>query len=992
MPTSFAPSPMASRMSFERRFTSSTTSAFWSGETRQHTTARHCAASGRNKSASASSCSTCCRLCPSTTSANSSAGARSSARWASAVSRLRCSASPVSAGAASLTTSTLIDSEMSRQEYPMLIAVSCRSPVSTQTLIPAVCSVAIVSGTPSWSRSSIAVAPSSSRSRSTSSAARSSASTRPCTLVAAASYRCAQTRYSSSASSRFAMHSVRRPSPAYVSSAATVASRHACCAPSRGSSTVSAPLQKSVIRPSGRRTTVDMRFRAEVNSHTCSTSYSCGAPCTSMYTERGLRAVKLYPSACAPATSAASSGEEAWNVTRPSRVSGITVWHTASSVRNSSQAAPSASPPPSTVGSCAQVRSPLTRRPCASRSSGAASSRAASRNETPPIAASRNCITFRVRVPVLSLKMWSTWPSSSTRLDRRHCAGVSLASSYISRSELISSAWLNLTNSIVTISEIGIRLLYRIMNVRIDSTNARAPLRSSSCGMRYCALWEKAVAWISAPIALITESASSRTNSAMISAFTWPSTRVRFVGVAVVLRISLVSCPVNTARPYAQGAFRSCAPRRSSWSGPTGTAPRPARPSRCSVPSNVCRLLFGGSHSSRPRSVATLAAEVRPAVAGGACRTLRFVSPSRFAVSTYARPSGSELASSTRSAGKKSSRSTRTTSPTRTSRQRRGAHVFSSGSSTSTVRALSSASDMARRQSSLISLSALASSTMPSGTSVVQRFVGDTFGICWMHPMKRKNTFAYLENSSNRNRGTNVTTLYLFVVTMLSQKSSTAAFAAASFSCTTRVHSTTCVPRSCRSRCSANRRVVRYCRRASCASSEATDEAAASRPLDARAGAVRAARARGAPGAPPARAGRELGPSPRGHASSSPSSSASITLLDPSGRMSSSSASSSASSSVSGSYPRMGLRIDDASDAVRDTRDGSWASHPSAAELSECVSSTSYMPSSGSSPPSESSSSASPSTCTGSSRTPPPLDGARALPNSASMSSIRGGQ
>lgn len=50
--------------------------------------------------------------------------------------------------------------------------------------------------------------------------------------------------------------------------------------------------------------------------------------------------------------------------------------------------------------------------------------------------------------------------------------------------------------------------------------------------------------------------------------------------------------------------------------------------------------------------------------------------------------------------------------------------------------------------SSLTSLKALASSTRPKGTMVVHRFVGETFGICWMHAVKRKKTLAYFENCS----------------------------------------------------------------------------------------------------------------------------------------------------------------------------------------------------------------------------------------------------
>lgn len=94
-----------------------------------------------------------------------------------------------------------IDSEISLQDMPMLIAVSCLSPVRThtyslsapgstqmtnkRTLMPAICSVWMVSGTPSWSLSSMAVAPSRNKSLSMSSAALSSASPRPLMVAAA---------------------------------------------------------------------------------------------------------------------------------------------------------------------------------------------------------------------------------------------------------------------------------------------------------------------------------------------------------------------------------------------------------------------------------------------------------------------------------------------------------------------------------------------------------------------------------------------------------------------------------------------------------------------------------------------------------------------------------------------------------------------------------------------------------------------------------------
>src|SRR5579862_10025994 len=46
----------------------------------------------------------------------------------------------------------------------------------------------------------------------------------------------------------------------------------------------------------------------------------------------------------------------------------------------------------------------------------------------PPIEAWRNCIWLHVSVPVLSEKIYSIWPSSSTREEVRQTAGVSVRS------------------------------------------------------------------------------------------------------------------------------------------------------------------------------------------------------------------------------------------------------------------------------------------------------------------------------------------------------------------------------------------------------------------------------------------------------------------------------------------------------------------------------------------------------------------------------------
>ena len=70
----------------------------------------------------------------------------------------------------------------------MLMAVSCLSPVSTHTAIPPRIICSIVSGTPSWSLSSMAVAPTRKRSFSMISAAAWSFSSRFSRLCAASVY------------------------------------------------------------------------------------------------------------------------------------------------------------------------------------------------------------------------------------------------------------------------------------------------------------------------------------------------------------------------------------------------------------------------------------------------------------------------------------------------------------------------------------------------------------------------------------------------------------------------------------------------------------------------------------------------------------------------------------------------------------------------------------------------------------------------------------
>lgn len=73
-------------------------------------------------------------------------------------------------------------------------------------------------------------------------------------------------------------------------------------------------------------------------------------------------------------------------------------------------------------------------------------------------------------------------------------------------------------------------------------------------------------------------------NRYRICRLTCRSTAVRLMGASlslvpspemyprthVAFRINLVSCPAFTTIPYTHSVFRSCAPRRSIWFGPTG--------------------------------------------------------------------------------------------------------------------------------------------------------------------------------------------------------------------------------------------------------------------------------------------------------------------------------------------------------------------------------------------------------------------------------------
>mmetsp|Transcript_14256 Transcript_14256/g.45556 ORF Transcript_14256/g.45556 Transcript_14256/m.45556 type:complete len:395 (-) Transcript_14256:2081-3265(-) len=181
----------------------------------------------------------------------------------------------------------------SLHENPMLIAVSILSPVSTQTLIPALRRSRIVSGVPSCSLSSMAVAPSTCRLRSTSSAMRSRCCWRCDGWMLGSLRRRIQAAASPAVMERLANTKVRNPScPNAFKCCVSVAAAGADCL-ARSKMTESAPLQNSTCEPSGRRISADMRLRVELNSFTASTSSVSSRPSRSTVTVREVRPTNL---------------------------------------------------------------------------------------------------------------------------------------------------------------------------------------------------------------------------------------------------------------------------------------------------------------------------------------------------------------------------------------------------------------------------------------------------------------------------------------------------------------------------------------------------------------------------------------------------------------------------------------------------------------------------------------------------------------------------
>mmetsp|Transcript_20503 Transcript_20503/g.56885 ORF Transcript_20503/g.56885 Transcript_20503/m.56885 type:complete len:361 (+) Transcript_20503:2615-3697(+) len=213
-------------------------------------------------------------------------------------------------------------------EYPISMAVSRLSPVNTQSLIPALPSVAMVSGTPTCSLSSMAVAPTMCRSLSSASAASVSFSSRPLMAVAAAVNCSSHSSHCASVRKRTPRTSVRRPSDANsprcdsspriradshseLSVIAALFSSRAASGPKLeqiSGSTIaeSAPLQRRIAQLpycGGDRRRMDIRFRVESNLLMARTDH---VSMSSSLAEAAVRWNERFPLALSEATVAGS--------------------------------------------------------------------------------------------------------------------------------------------------------------------------------------------------------------------------------------------------------------------------------------------------------------------------------------------------------------------------------------------------------------------------------------------------------------------------------------------------------------------------------------------------------------------------------------------------------------------------------------------------------------------------------------------------------------
>mmetsp|Transcript_4964 Transcript_4964/g.11934 ORF Transcript_4964/g.11934 Transcript_4964/m.11934 type:complete len:288 (+) Transcript_4964:223-1086(+) len=277
--------------------------------------------------------------------------------------------------------------------------------------------------------------------------------------------------------------------------------------------------------------------------------------------------------------------------------------------------------------------------------------------------AQRNSILFRVSVPVLSVKMYSTWPRSSLICELFTRIGPFFGSMR-SQSDSMRYCWSRFTTSEVTTREIGTNCA-RTMNQEKNRSTASRPAPPES--MRYHAFF-RPVNQTAEKIAPIRHSTdwriiichSSRVTFCMIcERFSRTPTSPSFLA----LRRIFVCFPQYTTSAWTQVVFFSFVSRRSRLS--------PERRTRfpCDVtknPSN-CSSSFRGCSTSMIPSRSPRRSFPGPSIArSSACASLifRFVSPSSEAVSTKQWPALCAELRSRQSEGKLSPARTRMMSPT----------------------------------------------------------------------------------------------------------------------------------------------------------------------------------------------------------------------------------------------------------------------------------------------------------------------------------------
>lgn len=117
------------------------------------------------------------------------------------------------------------------------------------------------------------------------------------------------------------------------------------------------------------------------------------------------------------------------------------------------------------------------------------------------------------------------------------------------------------------------------------------------------------------------------------------STLLRFEGVPPEFITILVSLPLMATTPITQSVLRTTVPRKSIVLRVTGAfkgrPSLPRRPSWKTIAASKVNMLTDGASASIVNFACSRSDEVRYSVSSGtACRDLRFVSPSRFFVST----------------------------------------------------------------------------------------------------------------------------------------------------------------------------------------------------------------------------------------------------------------------------------------------------------------------------------------------------------------------